>query len=372
MRYIIYIFFTIFLFFGCTPKPDLKLEKISYGDYKEVSFEDIPSWEHEDFRTAFSVFQKTCERTAKKDLFKTVCAKAEMGLDPRSFFEENFTPFVSLAESSLATGYFEPILEGSSIQNSIYPYPVYARPSDLVRIEILPDYKKYLSRPLRGRLVDGKVQPYYSRQEINANVLKDEPLCYVKDKVDLFFFQVQGSGRIVFDDNTTLCLGYADQNGYPYISIGKEMIKKGFLKKEEVSLESIRRYLTQNPDTADEILELNPSYVFFEKREKRASGALGLVLEEGRSIAVDRNNIPLGMPVFISTKEPLSGDKYERLVFAHDTGGAIKGEARIDIFFGSGKKAEKQAGEMKGRLKMWMLVPKDYLTQSKESVDSRS
>ena len=370
MRYIIYIFLIVFMFFGCTPKPTAKLKPISYGKYQEVTFSSIPSWEDEDFDAAFAVFEKTCERTDGQDLFKRVCAKRKEKHDPKSFFEENFTPFVSLSEDSLATGYFEPTIEGSLVHDVNYPYPVYGKPTDLLKIEIVPSYKKYISRPLRGRLVDGKIEPYYSREEINDNVLQEEPLCYVKDKVDLFFLQVQGSGRVVFDDNTTLCLGYADQNGHPYVSIGKEMIKKGLIKKEEVSLQSIREYLLANPAQADEILELNPSYVFFEKRPKAASGALGVLLEEGRSIAVDKKNIPLGMPVFISTKEPLSGEKYERIVFAHDTGGAIKGEARIDIFFGSSSKAREQAGKMQDKLSMWMLVPNDYLSQSNETVDS--
>jgi len=308
------------MFFGCAPKPTAKLKPISYGKYQEVTFSSIPSWEDEDFDTAFAVFEKTCERTAGHDLFKSVCANRNAKENSKVFFEENFTPFVSLSEQSLATGYFEPTLKGSLVKNASYPYPVYGKPADLVKIELVPSYKKYISRPLRGRLVDGKIEPYYSREEINDNVLQEEPLCYVKDKIDLFFLQVQGSGRVVFDDNTTLCLGYADQNGHPYVSIGKEMIKKGLIEKEKVSLQSIRTYLSENPSKADEILELNPSYVFFEKRPKAASGSLGVLLEEGRSIAVDRNTIPLGMPVFISTQEPLSGGKYARIVFAHDTG----------------------------------------------------
>lgn len=370
MRYLSYIFLITFMFFGCTPKPTAKLEPISYGKYQEVAFSNIPAWEEEDFERAFAVFEKTCQRTAGQDLFRSVCEKSRGNEDPKVFFEDNFTPFAALSQNSLATGYFEPTLEGSLVQNSSYPYPVYAKPADLVKIEIIPSYQKYISRPLRGRIVDGKVKPYYSREEINDNVLQDEPLCYVKDKIDLFFLQVQGSGRVLLDDNTTLCLGYADQNGHPYVSIGKEMIKKGLIKKEEVSLKSIREYLHANPAQADAILELNPSYVFFEKRPNPASGSLGVLLEEGRSIAVDRKNIPLGMPVFISTKEPLSGEKYERMVFAHDTGGAIKGEARIDIFFGSTPKAREQAGKMQERVSMWILVPNDYLSQSNEKVDS--
>lgn len=327
----------------------------------------MPSWESEDFDEALDVFHKTCQKSSRKPLFSKICAKSENARDAREFFELNFTPFVSLSDSSLATGYYEPTLEGSYTKSQAYPYAVYGVPNDLVRVELIDDYKPFIKRPLRGRLVDGKVVPYFSRQEISKNALStEEPLCYVSDKIDLFFLQVQGSGRVKLDDNSSLYLGYGDQNGYPYESIGKEMIRRGCLEKGEVSLSSIYQHLNDNPHEIDSVLNTNPSYVFFQKRGMGASGALGLRLEAGRSVAVDKKNIPLGMPLFISTYEPISKEKYEKMVFAHDTGGAIKGESRIDIFFGSGKKAKEQAGLMQQMLKLWMLVPNDYLIQSNE------
>lgn len=371
MKRIMYLVFLALLFIGCSYSPRLELKPISYGDYKEVHFTEIEAWEQEDFTKALDVFIKTCSRTSSKKLFRSSCEKSnEISLDDRSqakkFFEKNFTPFVSLSEKSLATGYFEPLIEGSFEKSARYPYPLYGVPTDLVRVELPKSYKERLRHPLRGRFVNGAIHPYFTRQEINTNGLAaQEPICYVRDKVDLFFLQVQGSGCIRLDNNSIIYVGYADQNGFPYVSIGKEMIKKGMLTKEEISLESIRSYLYANPHQTDMVLNSNPSYIFFQIKTHSASGALGLILEPKRSVAVDKRNIPLGMPLFISTTDPLSNEKFERIVFAHDTGGAIKGEARIDIFYGAGEIAREKAGNMKNNVKLWMLVPNDYLAKSK-------
>ena len=370
MKYTIYLLLTLLMFTGCSHKVTDTLKPISYGQYQEVTFTDIPSWEVEDFDEAFDAFQKTCKKSSRKSLFAKVCTQSLSSRDAKGFFEENFTPFASVSSKSLATGYYEPSIKGSYTQNEEYPYALYGVPDDLLRIEVINEYKPMIKRPLRGRLVDGKVIPYYSRKEISEHALKAEtPLCYVSDKIDLFFLQVQGSGRVVFEDNSSMYIGYGDHNGFPYQSIGKEMIRRGYLEKGQVSLRSIHQYLDNNPEEIDAVLNSNPSYIFFQKRNSSASGALGITLQAGRSVAVDRKNIPLGMPLFISTHDPLLRQKYERMVFAHDTGGAIKGEARIDIFFGSGEKAKEQAGMMQEKLKLWMLVPNDYLFQSKGRVE---
>ena len=351
---------------GCTPKPSKLLKPISYGDYTQVTFADLPAWQEEDYEEVLRLFNKTCTRSSSNSLFEQSCMRASSTADAKTFFEDNFTPFKALSKHSLATGYFEPTLEGSLTQSEAYPYPVYAVPSDMLKIELISEYKSRFSKPLRGRLNENKVLPFYSREEIEQGVLHDEPLCFVNDKIDLFFLHVQGSGKIALDSNETLYLGYADQNGFPYRSIGKVMINKGMLTRDEVSLQSIRAYLKANPEVCDEVLQTNPSYIFFEKRSQSATGSLGVVLEAGRSVAVDRKNIPLGMPLYIRTKEPLSQEPIEGLVFAHDTGGAIKGESRIDIFFGSSDLAREQAGKMQAQLELWMLIPNDYLTDLRQ------
>ncbi len=366
MKYLVGFLLIMLFFEGCAKRTD-ELKAISYGQYQRAAFNELPSWKNEDFDEALELFKMTCQKSLRNPLFSKTCHQSENASDARTFFESSFTPFVSLSDASLATGYYEPTIEGSYTQSEAYPYPVYGVPKDLVRVEVIDDYKPLIKRPLRGRLADGKIVPYYSRKEISENALSSEvPLCYVSDKVELFFLQVQGSGKIELDDDSILYLGYGDQNGFPYRSIGKEMLKRGCLEQGKVSLKSIYEYLHDNPHEIDTILNSNPSYVFFKKRRTGASGALGVRLQAGRSVAVDRKNIPLGIPLFISTHEPLSKVKYERMVFAHDTGGAIKGESRIDIFFGSSKKAKEQAGVMQAELKLWILVPNDYLIQSKE------
>ncbi len=357
------------MFAGCSHKATDQLKEISYGQYQKVSYDQIPSWKDENFDEALAIFKKTCAKTSHQTLFKSVCHICINAKDAKVFFEENFTPFVSLSSSSLATGYYEPTIKGSSIQSKAYPYPLYGVPDDLIPIEVLDEYKPFIKRPMRGRLFNGKVVPYYSRKEISENALASQsPLCYVSDKVELFFLQVQGSGRIIMDDNSSMYVGYAEHNGYTYHSIGKEMVARGYLKSAEVSLQSIHDYFDDHPEAIDTVLNSNPSYIFFKKRDNSAIGALGIPLEEGRSVAVDRENIPLGMPLFISTEKPLSKERLVRVMFAHDTGAAIKGENRIDIFFGSTQRAEEEAGMMQAELKLWMLVPNDYLVQSKQRV----
>ncbi len=367
MKYVISVLFVIVFFTGCSHKTTGGLSAISYGQYQAVSFQELPSWEIEDFEEVLDLFKLTCQKSYRNPIFVKTCTQSQNVSDARSFFESSFTPFVAVSQNSLATGYYEPTLEGSYTKSEAYPYPVYGVPDDLIKVELIDAYKPHIKRAVRGRFVDGRIVPYYSRKEISENALSSQkPLCYVSDKIELFFLQVQGSGRINLDDNTTLYLGYGDQNGYPYRSIGKEMLKRGYLEEGEVSLRSIYQYLNDHPHQIDTVLNANPSYIFFQKRDMGASGALGLCLKAGRSVAVDKKNIPLGMPLFISTNEPISQEKYERVVFAHDTGGAIKGESRIDIFFGSDKQAKEQAGLMQAKLKLWMLVPNDYLIQSKK------
>lgn len=344
MKHICYLITVTFFFIGCAPHPSPKLVYLSYGSYEEVGFESIPSWPQEDFVLAFDILQKTCERVASIDLYKETCSRLKNmsyydSIGARLFFENNFTPFVSLSSKSLATGYYEPLLHGSLEKTQEFRYPVYSVPTDLVK-------------------------PYFTREEINSDALGlQKPICYVDNNIDLFFLHVQGSGCIGLEDGSMLYLGYADYNGHSYVSIGKEMVKKGLITQEDISLKSITAYLDNYPDQRDMIFSLNPSYIFFETRSHSASGALGVVLQEGRSVAVDKNNIPLGMPLFISTLDPLNLDKYEKIVFAHDTGSAIEGESRIDIFFGSGKEAAERAGQMKSKVKIWVLVPNDYLSK---------
>jgi membrane-bound lytic murein transglycosylase A len=213
--------------------------------------------------------------------------------------------------------------------------------------------------------VGNKVVPYPSRAELlQSGVLNGKEICWVDDSVDAFFLQVQGSGRIYFKDtNETVRLAYADQNGQPYKSIGRYLVDKGELKLEQASAQGIKNWIATNPKREDEVLNANPSYVFF-KEEKLSDpnigpkGALGVALSEKRSVAIDAQFLPLGAPIFINTTEPNSDVPLKRLMMAQDTGGAIRGAVRADFFWGFGNQAGDMAGRMKQRGMLWVLWPK--------------
>lgn len=287
----------------------------------------------------------------------------------RRFFESRFLPWrltnTDGTTSGLVTGYYEPLLRGSRTRGKPYLQPVLGVPPDLLTIDlasILPDLKGIR---LRGRLQGNKVVPYFSRAEITAQE-KDTPdrvLLYVDDAVELFFLQVQGSGRVRLADGSMVRLAYADQNGHPYQSIGKVLVERGEMSLEQASMASIKQWARANPHRLKELLNANPSYVFF--REQPAglndgegpSGALGVPLTPERSIAVDPRHVPLGAPVFLSTSQPDSAIPLRHLVLAQDTGGAIRGVVRADLFWGFGNQAGNQAGRMKQQGQMWVLLP---------------
>ena len=221
--------------------------------------------------------------------------------------------------------------------------------------EAYPELKKYR---LRGKLENGKIVAYDDREELNK---RDdlEPICFVNDEIDLFFLQIQRSGKVQMDTGEIINVGYSNQNGHKYFAIGRALLKEGVLAKTGASLQGIKKYLKQNPHRVEEILNKNKSYIFFIERENGATGALGTQLVGGRNLAVDRKYIPLGMPVFINTKNSVSQEKIDRLMVAADVGGAIKGQIRADFYFGNGADAELWAGGMKERGKLTILVPKE-------------
>jgi membrane-bound lytic murein transglycosylase A len=215
---------------------------------------------------------------------------------------------------------------------------------------------------LRGRLQGKKVVPYYNRAEIDAGVpkLKGRELFWVGNAVELFFLQIQGSGRIELEDGRRVKIGYAEQNGHPYVSIGKKLVESGELKLEEASMQGIKDWAEKNPQRLAALLEQNPSYVFFRELPDTLSaplGALGVPLTNEYSIAVDPHTVPLGLPVFLATTQPNSSAPLNRLMYAQDTGGAIRGAVRADFFWGFGESAATQAGRMKQAGRMWVLFP---------------
>ncbi|MFQ5935132.1 MAG: murein transglycosylase A [Acidiferrobacterales bacterium] len=342
------------------------------GISKRVSWSALPGWQDDDHAAAWIALLESCERlSARDDSWQAICRDAEVVGVPddqtaRAFFETRFVPHRVVGErgqrKGLITGYYEPLLDGSLVQTERFRYPLYRRPANLLTIDLGTVYPELQGRPVRGRLQGMRVVPYYSRAEIDNSTspLSGHEIAWVDDPVDLFFLHVQGSGRIRLQDGETLAVGYADQNGHPYISIGRRLLQMAELEQEEVNLDSIRNWLAAHPDALENLLNSNPSYIFFAVRDSALPGPLGSLrvpLTAERSLAVDPRYVPLGSPVWLDTTLPDERERYRRLMFAQDTGGAIKGPLRADVFFGQGREAERLAGRMKQTGRLFVLLP---------------
>jgi membrane-bound lytic murein transglycosylase A len=339
-----------------------------------AKWSDLPGWNEDDQAAAWPAFIASCRGVASKPhgaSWKRTCdlaraADGKPGHDPRRFFENQLKPYAVLAAdgnvTGLVTGYYEPLLRGSRTRVKGYEQPVRGVPDDLLAIDLGTVFPELKDKRVRGRLEGNKVVPYWSRAEIAArgDKVPSRTLLYVDDAVELFFLQVQGSGRVNLPDGTTVRLNYADQNGYPYQSIGRVLVDRGELKLEDASMQGIQAWARANPGRLDELLNSNPSYVFFREAPNGNGGpvgALGVPLTAGRSIAVDPRSVPLGAPVFLATTRPNSTKPLNRLMLAQDTGSAITGAVRADFFWGFGKEAGEQAGRMKQSGRMWVLLP---------------
>jgi len=363
MKNILYVFtgiiLTVFIT-GCAPKYNKDFEKISKANLKQSAWSELKDFENDDLDLSLEVFKKACVRSKRYDTFKETCAKAQETTNAKKFFQENFTPFKLYddkdSEQGLITGYYEPLLNGSRIKTGKFQYPIYKMPNDLITVDLSSVYPALKKYRLRGQLKGNKLIPYNTRAQMESK--KDlEPICYVDSKVDLFFLQIQGSGKVKFQDGTIINVGYANQNGRRYNSIGKAMIKKGYITPDQGSLQGIKKWFEDNPNKVDEVLNINESYIFFQESKRSATGALGVELVAQRNLAVDRSYIPLGMPVFIQTNNPLNKKEINQLMIAADVGGAIKGQIRADFFWGNTKEAEEVAGKMKQKGILYMLIP---------------
>lgn len=332
----------------------------------------LPDWQTVDLQPSWSTFLQSCNALKNKPVWQGVCVHANELTRPdisaiRTFFEDRFVPYqVFNADGSsqgLITGYYEPKLVGSRTRTEKFRYPLYGVPDDLLTIDLSAAYPQLKDMRLRGRLQGKRIVPYYDRADIDNGkaTLQGRELFWVANAVELFFLQIQGSGRIELPDGSLVKVGYADQNGLPYISIGKKLVEMGELKLEEASMQGIKIWAEQNPKKLAALLAQNPSYVFFRELPVGLSaplGALGVPLTSEYSLAVDTRTIPLGAPVFLSTTYPNTTEPLHRLMVAQDTGGAIKGAVRGDFFWGFGEQAGIQAGRMKQSGQMWVLLPK--------------
>ncbi|WP_395824237.1 murein transglycosylase A [Collimonas sp.] len=341
---------------------------------RATTFSALPGWASDDLRQALPAFLTSCTTQARKVDWKEPCAIAA-GVDGgsekavREFFQSLFTPYQIInpdgSDNGLVTGYYEPLLRGARKRGSPYQTPLYRAPDDLITVDLASIYPELKGLRLRGRLVGNKVVPYANRAELDkSGALVGKELLWVDDPIDAFFLQVQGSGRVQLNDTGTIMrVAYADQNGYPYKSIGRYLVDKGELTLAQASAQGIKAWLAANPGRQQELLNANPSYVFFKEESvtdpsKGPKGAQGVPLTPQRSIAVDPQFVPLGTPVFLSTTQPNSSAPLQQLVVAQDTGDAIKGAVRADFFWGFGNDAGDKAGKMKQRGMMWLLLPK--------------
>ncbi len=347
------------------------------GALLQANWQDLPEWQEENPALAWESMLVSCRALAKQDAWREVCAAAASIKDPdrlqaRRFFELNFTPFqlthADGGDHGLITGYYEPLLKGSRKLTSRYRHPVYGLPDDLLVVDLTDLHPELKGLRLRGRIEGRRIVPYYDRAQIEQGrgAIAGREIVWVDDAIELFFLQIQGSGRIALESGEILRLGYADQNGHPYRSIGRLLVERGELPLEKASMQGIKAWARANPGKVAELLNQNASYVFF--RELPADlpgplGALGLPLTARRSLAVDPRFVPLGAPVYIATTWPLSSRPLNRLMLAQDTGGAIRGPVRADFFWGFGEEAAREAGRMKQPLRMWVLLPSAYKIQ---------
>ncbi|HKS14722.1 MAG TPA: MltA domain-containing protein [Pseudomonas sp.] len=355
---------------GCNGKEDhaVKPEPHAIATYASADWKDLPTVSDSDLLAGFEAWRSACERLKRDATWATTCqaavqVPAEAG-KVRGFLNEHLQVYgLRSAQNNangLITGYYEPVYPGSLTATDTASVPVYGVPQDMITVALDSVYPELKGKRLRGRL-DGQVlKPYDTAEVINREGAKAPVLAWLTDPMDLQFLQIQGSGRIQLDDGRQLRIGYADQNGHPYRPIGRWLVEQGQLKKEDVTMGSIHAWAQANPGRVPELLASNPSYVFFSARpdsNEGPRGSLNVPLTAGYSVAIDRKVIPLGSLLWLSTTRP-DGSPVVRPVAAQDTGGAITGEVRADLFWGTGSEAGALAGDMKQQGRIWLLWPK--------------
>ena len=369
------------------PQPDhLTLTPVSYAA--------LPGWSDDPLQGFAGALNRSCRvflaqkpdkpvgpkgRFGKAADWAAMCHRAGAlpenisGAPLRNFLEQAFVPMAvrnGRRDQGKFTGYYEPELRGSLRKQGAYQVALLAAPNDLVSVNLGEFNPQWRGQRIAGRVKDGKLRPLQARAEIVAGALNREKLelLYVDDPVDAFFLHIQGSGRVRLDDGRVIRLGYAGQNGHPYVAIGKNLVQSGAIRREDISMQSIRAWLAAHPTERDAVLAANPSYVFFQVLEGGdpalgPPGAQNVPLTPGRSLAVDPDFHALGVPVWLDSVTP-GGDALQRLMVAQDTGGAIRGPVRGDVFWGFGEQAAQNAGRMNSDGRMYILLPRGVAEQA--------
>lgn len=362
--------------------------------YTAVAWSSLPAWQADDYSVVWHAFLRNCQAILERGLkapgsgspvaaarpWLETCrvafdpAQAPNADDPQAvqtFLQARLQPWMVTNAGKPAvntvTGYYEPLVYASRERGGEFQWPLYAVPDDMLVVDLGSLYPELAGKRVRGKLVGQKVVPYHTRSEIESNSVKPDAIVWVNDPIDAFFLQVQGSGRALLkggsDAGRVIRLAYADQNGHPYTSIGRWLVDQGELTLEQASMQSIKEWARRNPHRVSELLNVNPSVVFFREEPVAVAGegprgAFAVPLTAQHSIAVDPVFVPLGSPVLLSTTYPGSQKPLNRVVFAQDTGSAIKGAGRADFYWGFGEEAGALAGRMKQNGRMWVLWPK--------------
>lgn len=363
--------------------------KLSPVSMQAVGFDALPGWQQARLAPSLLTFKRSCQAFFKQNPEKPIltssanlkvkallpiCLAANQvnqsdEAQVRAFFERYFQPYQfqqhQQPAKGLFTGYYLPALHGDWHKSTRYQYPLYGLPQDLVQIKLADFDPAYGKKTLVGKQIGRRIVPYPKRAQIEQGGLPkaQQPLLWVENLVERFFLEIQGSGYIDMANGERVMVGYAGQNGQPYTPVGRFLISQGLLDKNHISMQAIKSYLETHPQQTQQILNQNESYVFFRLLPKgEAYGSQGVGLTAGYSMAVDVSHMPLGLPVWLSTSYPSPKGQgnvaLNRLMIAQDTGGAIKGKVRGDVFWGGGDNAGRIAGHMKNSGSYWLLLPK--------------
>lgn len=349
--------------------------KLPYAELALADWKDLDGLLKDNLTDAWPAWLQSCTTLIKRPVWSSACEAAVVLQNPNNaaiieYLSNYFNVYQAKNEDGstegMITGYYQPLLNGSRTKSDKYPYPLYKEPEDLITVELADIYPDLKYKRIRGKLEGKKLVPYATRAEIESDPspLAGKELFWIDDIIDVFFLHIQGSGVVQLEDGEQVQVGYVNQNGYPYQSIGRLLVERGELTLDKASMKGIKNWARSHLDQLEELLNSNPSYVFF--RELPAGlpgplGALGVPIAAERSVAIDPKYIPLGAPIFLSTTAPNSSKPLKRLMIAQDTGGAIKGGVRADFFWGAGDAAGAKAGAMKQQGKIWVLLPQDFV-----------